>query len=98
MNNDEKQQAPKPDCVLSDGTEVFFDKRNIRPREWKSLFDPEQAEEDAAAIVARFSGLPFERVMDLSVYDSQLIYAAMRVKILEPVDLKNSPSVSISPS
>lgn len=87
MNNEEKKQPePKPDVVMSDGTQVFMDKHNIRPREWKSLFDPEQTEEEAAQIIARFTGLSFERVMDLSVYDSQKLYAAMAVKIREPID------------
>lgn len=85
MSNEQKQQAPKPDVTLSDGTPVYLDKHKIRPREWKSLFDPEQSEEEAAAIISRFSGLPEETILDLSVYDSQMLYAAMAIKIREPV-------------
>lgn len=94
--NQEEKKAPKPDVVLSDGTAVFMDKHNIKPREWKSLFDPEQSEDEAAQIIARFTGLDFDYVLDLSVYDSQLLYAAMAIKIREQV-VPNSASVSTSP-
>lgn len=76
----------KPDCTLSDGTPVFFDKRRIKAREWKALFDPQQADEEANQIIARFTGLPFEYVNDLSVYDMQVIWLGMRRKIAEPLD------------
>lgn len=93
----EKEETTKPDCVLSDGTEVYFDKRNIKPREWKSLFDTEQPEEEAEHIMARFAGISFEVMHEASVYDSQTIYAAAIVKMREPVN-PNSPSVSTSQS
>lgn len=79
-------EEKKENCVLSDGTKVYFDKHNIKPREWKSLFNPEQPEEEAERIMSAFSGLPVEKIHDLSVFDSQLLYAAAAVIIREPVD------------
>lgn len=81
-----EKEEKKPDCILSDGTKVYFDKHNIKPREWKSLFDPLQPEEEGERIIAKFACLPVEKVHDLSVFDSQMLYAAAGAVIREPVD------------
>ncbi len=96
MNTD-KQETRKPDCVLSDGTEVFFDKHNIKMREWRSLFDPEQPEEEGEEIMARFACIPLEMMREITVYDRQLLNAAALLKMREPVEVKNLASASISP-
>lgn len=88
-----KKEESKPDCVLSDGTKVFFDKHNIKPREWRELFSPEQSEEDGQRTIARFAGLEFEHVADLSMYDWQLLIGSASEKVREPVT-PNSRSVS----
>lgn len=93
----EKTNQPKPDVVLSDGTGVFFDKHNIKPREWKEMFSPEQSDEDGQRIMARFACLEFEYVTELSLYDWQLLVVSAVAKVREPV-APNSQSVSISPS
>lgn len=93
----EKTNQPKPDVVLSDGTAVFFDKHNIKPREWKELFSPEQSEEDGQRIMANFAGLEFEYVAELSMHDWQLLIAGAIAKVREPV-APNLISGSISPS
>ena len=92
----DKDKNVKPDCVLSDGTDVHFDKHNIKPREWRAMFSDEQSEEDGQRIMAKFAGLDFEYVTDLSMYDWQLLVAAAIVKVREPVLAKNSESVSTS--
>jgi hypothetical protein len=91
----EKQETVKADVVLSDGTEVYFDKHNIKPKEWRELFSTEQSEEDGQRIMARFACLEFEYVADLSMYDWQLLIAAAITKVREPVS-PNLRSVSIS--
>jgi len=91
------KEEPKADVVLSDGTEVMFDKHNIKQREWRELFNPEQNEEDGQRTIAKFACLEFEYVAELSLYDWQLLIRAAREKVLEPI-LPNSPSASTSPS
>ena len=91
--NEKKQQ---PDVTLSDGVEVYFDKHNIKPREWKRLFDQDQPEEEAHDIIHRFACLPLEYVQDMNLYDWQLIIRAAIIKVREPV-APNSPSGSTSP-
>lgn len=91
-----KQEKQKPDVTLSDGTDVFFDKHKIKPREWRSLFSNEQSDEEGWRIMANFAGLEEGYVGDLSMYDWQLLIAAAVNKVREPVP--NLPSASISPS
>lgn len=82
----DKQEPRKPDCTLSDGTQVFFDKHNIKPREWRAMFSDEQSEEDGQRVMARFACLEFEQVAELSMHDWQLLVAAAVAKVREPVN------------
>src|SRR5690242_20092718 len=76
----ETNESPKADCTLSDGTKVYFDKHKIKPKEWRELWDPGQSLEEGQAIMARFAGLEFEHMGELSMYDWQLLMsAAVRV-------------------
>ena len=93
-----KSKEPTADVVLSDGTEVIFDKHNIKPKEWRELFNPEQAEEDGQRTIAKFACLEFEYVAELSMYDWQLLLRTAGEKVREPVTNPNSQSASISQS
>jgi hypothetical protein len=81
-----EKSTPKPDVVLSDGVEIFFDKKRIKVREWVALHDPEQSLEEGDAILARFAGVEPEYVSELSMYDRQLLYVAAREVVQKPVD------------
>ena len=84
---DEKPKVEsKPDVVLSDGVEIFLDKRRVKVYEWKALHDPEQSEEDGEAIMARFAGVEPAYIHELSVYDRQILYIAMRDVVQRPPD------------
>lgn len=98
MSN-EKQEKPeeiRPDCILSDGTEIFFDKHKIKPREWRSLFDVDQKEEEGQRIMANFSCVDFEYIRELSMYDWQVLIATAIKVVNRPVP--NSLSVSTGKS
>ena len=97
MAEQKDKQQPKPDITLSDGTPVFFDKHNIKQKEWLALFDRNQPEEEGWDIMSRFAGLPTEYVSDLSVFDWQLLISGAVKKVQEPVS-PNLPSESISAS
>lgn len=90
-------ETNKPDVTLSDGVEVRFDKHNIKPREWRALFDPAQPDEDGQRTIAAFAGLPFEYVSELSLYDWQLLLRVAADVVRAPV-LPNSLAGSTSPS
>jgi hypothetical protein len=87
----------KPDCTLSDGTAIYFDKRKITRKEWMRLFDSDQPPAEADEIVGRFAGMPAETVANMNLYDWQLLNAAMFEAVRRPVS-PNSPAMSISPS
>lgn len=89
-------EKQKPDVTLSDGTEVYFDKHKIKPREWRALFSSEQSDEEGWRIMGNFAGLDESYVGDLSMYDWQMLIAAAVEKVREPVP--NSRSASILPS
>jgi hypothetical protein len=85
------------DVILSDGTVIKFDKRKIKRKEWKALFDPTQPDSEANEIVGRFSGTSAEYIAELSVHDWQLLMRTAHEVVRRPVD-PNLPGESISPS
>ena len=95
--SDNETPERKPDCTLSDGTPVYFDKRKIKPREWYALHDPATPDEDGETIMSRFAGLDLEYYRELNVYDYQLIWGTAKQKIAEPI-FPNSVSASTGPS
>lgn len=81
----EETKKPQPDVTLSDGTEVFFDKHRIKPKEWRLMISKDSDPEESNRLLAQFAGLEFEHVDDLSLYDIQLLFRAAYDKVLEPV-------------
>jgi hypothetical protein len=91
-----KNDKPTPDCILSDNTEVTFDKHRIKWREWIEMFSTEQIDEERLRSLAKFAGLDFDYVYELSMYDVQLLTdTAIKVKN-NPVPNLLSESISTS--
>jgi hypothetical protein len=69
------------------GAEIpAIDLRKMTHKQWRSLFDPTQSEEDADAIVARVSGLSVEEVGELNFYDFRALFSAITDKAGKPLD------------
>ena len=81
MNKKEKEPAvPVPDCILSNGTEVFFDKHQITPREWRDMQQLDRFSEEVQQTIAKFAKLDFEMVASLDMQDwDQLLTCAFKV-------------------
>ena len=73
----------KPDCVLSDGREVFIDLTKVTIAEWRTMFDKDSTTEEGDAILAKCAGL--KDVGKLNVMDYKRVAAAMFKRFREPL-------------
>ena len=73
----------KPDLTLSDGREVSFDFNNITIREWRSLFDIKQGDDEEYRIVGKLIGIEAEEASNLGYEDWVGIVKTMKAKVLE---------------
>jgi hypothetical protein len=77
--------AAEYDVELSDGTQVLFDLKKISMKEWRSLFTAMQDDDEAAAILAKFSGVGLDAIQDFSIYDWKKFMAAAIKKVNAPL-------------
>lgn len=71
------------DLTLSDGREVVFNFNNISIREWRSLFDIKQGDEEEYRIVGKLIGIEAEEAANLGYEDWVGIVKAMKAKVRE---------------
>ena len=71
------------DLTLSDGREVVFNFNNISIREWRSLFDIKQGDEEEYRIVGKLIGIAAEEAANLGYEDWVGVVKAMKAKVRE---------------
>jgi hypothetical protein len=86
-------EEKKPDCVLSDGREIFIDLTKVTIQEWRDMFKPEQAEEAGDAVVAKVSGMTMDTLHELNVQDWKLLSKIMFEAFRKPLANPTLPSV-----
>lgn len=73
------------DVTLSDGREIEFDLSKLTIKEYRSLFDPSQPEEDEYGILGRVSGLSAEEIEELPLLEWKRFYGGFLKKAREPL-------------
>ena len=76
-------EQTEADLTLSDGREVVFNFNNISIREWRSLFDIKQGDEEEYRIVGKLIGIEAEEAANLGYEDWVGIVKAMKAKVRE---------------
>jgi len=76
-------QQTEADLVLSDGREITFNFNAITIREWRSLYDIKQSEDEEYRIVGKMIGCDTEIVKEFGYQDWVEIIKSMRVKARE---------------
>jgi hypothetical protein len=74
---------------LSDGREVAIDLGKITIKEWKSLFNPAQPDEDEFALISRITGLSVDDVENMKQPDYRLLMVELVARSLNPVSDPN---------
>jgi hypothetical protein len=82
------------DITLRDGRAVTFDLYQLTIKEYRSLFDKTQAQEDEDRLIARCAGMELEEYQALSFPDFRRLAAAFFKATREPLADPNSPSAS----
>ena len=77
------KEQTKHDLTLSNGKEVTFDFNNITIREWRSLFDIKQSEEEEYRLVGKLIGMETEEVASLGFQDWIDVLKIMKAKARE---------------
>jgi hypothetical protein len=82
---------PAADVVLGDGREIRFDLMKITKREYDSLFDRNQPDDEEAVILAKVSGLKPEDIDELPLLDWKRFMQGFYKRVSDPVteDPKN---------
>ncbi|MHC4334125.1 MAG: hypothetical protein ACYSUV_10300 [Planctomycetota bacterium] len=78
------------DLKLSDGREVTIDLYKVTIKEWRDLLNPEQAEEDEYATLAKVCGMKPEEVAGLAYPDFRLLGQKVAEKASNPLSDPNS--------
>ena len=73
----------KQDLILSNGKEVTFNFNNITIREWRSLFDIKQGDDEEYRIVGKLTGMDVEEAANLGYEDWVGVVKAMKAKVRE---------------
>ena len=73
----------KPDVTLSDGRTVVFDFNAVTIREWRSLFDTKQPDDEEYRIVGKMIGLEMEEIAAFGFQDWTKVIKTMRAKARE---------------
>lgn len=76
-------EQTKQDLTLSNGKVVTFDFNNITIREWRSLFQTEQPDEEEYRIVGKLIGMDTEEAANLGYEDWVGVVKAMKAKVRE---------------
>ncbi len=78
------------DFTLSDGREIDIDLSQLTIKEWRSLRDPAQPDEEEFALISRVTGLKVEDVENIKQPDYQLLISALVARSVNPVSDPNS--------
>ena len=93
MADEEKEKTagkPKPDFVLKDGREIFFDLDQISLEEYRAFLSPTQPDVDDDALLAKVSGLKPEEIRKLKLMEWKQFLRAFSKRAQEPAeDSKN---------
>lgn len=84
------------DVTLHDGRELTIDLYAISIREYRSLFDRAQPQENEDALIAKCVGLTLEQYLDLPQPDYRRVGEAFLRRAREPLADPNSASASSS--
>jgi len=84
-------EIKKPDCVLSDGREIFIDLSKVTIQEWRDMFDAKQKVEAGDAVQSRVAGLTLEELHGLTVNDWKLLNKTMFDVFRQPLENPTSP-------
>jgi len=84
--------------TLHDGRELTIDLYRVTMAEWRSLFDPKQAQAEEDAIVARILGIEADALRSLPFPDFRKAMKAVLDVGSGPLDDPNSQSASIEDS
>ena len=77
------------DFTLSDGREIDIDLGQITIKEWKSLFNPAQPDEDEFALISRVTGWEVEELENIKQPDYRLLMVELVARSLNPVSDPN---------
>ncbi len=78
------------DFTVSDGREIDIDLSKLTIKEWKSLFDPAQPDEDEFALIARVTGWEVKELENIKQPDYRLLMTAIVARSVNPVSDPNS--------
>lgn len=84
------------DVTLHDGRELTVDLNQITIREYRTLFDRGQPQENEDALIAKCVGLSLDEYLSLSQPDYRLVGQAFLKRAREPLADPNSASASSS--
>lgn len=82
------------DVILSDGREITFDLMKVTWKEWRGIWDSNEAAEDTDATIARCAGLTVEEFLNLPQPDARSLLFALNRKGTQPLSVPNSPRAS----
>lgn len=86
MADDEKKEPRKPDIVLRDGREVFFDLDAITITEYRAMLKPTQTDEEESATLAKVSGLKPKDIDGFTLGEWKRFTKAFFERAREPAD------------
>jgi hypothetical protein len=84
-----KEEERKPDVVLADGREIFFDLNRITVREWRSLFKEDQPTDEEDAILAKAAGIEPAEIEKLGHTDWRRFAGAFFKRAGDPLEDPN---------
>jgi hypothetical protein len=84
------------DVTLHDGRDLSVDLHKITIREYRSLFDRAQPQENEDALIARCVGMTLDEYLSLSQPDYRRVGEAFLKRAREPLADPNSVSASSS--
>jgi hypothetical protein len=82
------------DITLSDGRALTFDLYQLTIKEYRSLFDKTQAQDEEDRLIARTAGLSLDEYQALPYPDFRRLAEAFFKKAREPLSDPNSASAS----
>ena len=78
-----------PDHIFRDGREVEINLWVLKDREWRSLKNPKQSDEEEYELISRVTGLSVEELGEVLQPDYQLLIQAIIRKSVNPVSDPN---------
>lgn len=70
--------------TLSDGTEVKFDFSKVTRKEYRSIFDPSQVDNEGDAVITKITGLTLEKLDNITQHDWARILREISLRAFRP--------------